>query len=131
VPGAESLVPLTFLMVVGTVTIYGLSASPVARWLGLAQPQPRGVLIVGAHSWAREIAKMLEEPGREVRLVDTNWQNISAARMAGLQAVYASALSEHALDELDSGADRPSSRADLQRRGELAGGAAFRRALRA
>lgn len=101
VPGAESLVPLTFLMVVGTVTIYGLSASPVARWLGLAQPQPRGVLIVGAHSWARDIAKMLEEPSREVRLVDTNWQNITAARLAGLQAVYASALSEHALDELD------------------------------
>lgn len=101
VPGAESLIPITFLMVVGTVVIYGLSAAPVANWLGLAQPQPRGVLIVGAHRWAREIAQMLQEPGREIRLVDTNWQNISTARLAGLQAVYASALSEHALDELD------------------------------
>lgn len=101
VAGAESLIPITFLMVVGTVVIYGLSAAPVANWLGLAQPQPRGVLIVGAHRWAREIAQMLQEPGREIRLVDTNWQNISTARLAGLQAVYASALSEHALDELD------------------------------
>lgn len=101
VAGAESLIPITFLMVVGTVVIYGLSAAPVARRLGLAQPQPRGVLIVGAHSWARDIARALAETGREVRLVDTNRHNVYEARLAGLQAVFANALSEHALDELD------------------------------
>lgn len=101
VPGAESLVPITFLMVVGTVVIYGLSAGRVARGLGLAQPQAHGILLVGAHAWARAIAQALVSAGREVRLVDTNWQNISAARMDGLEAVYASVLSDHALDEID------------------------------
>ncbi|MEL7674240.1 MAG: cation:proton antiporter [Chloroflexota bacterium] len=101
VPGAESLVSITFLMVVGTVVIYGLSARRIAGWLGLAQPQARGLLIVGAHRWARAIAQALVSAGRDVRLVDTNWQNITAARMEGLEAVYASALSDHALDEID------------------------------
>jgi len=101
VPGAERLIPITFLMVVGTVVIYGLSASRVAAWLGLALPQPRGVLVVGAHGWAREIAQALAGTDREVQVVDTNWQNVSAARLAGLPAVYASVLSEHALDEID------------------------------
>ncbi len=101
VPGAESLIPITFLMVVGTVIVYGLSASKVAEWLGVAQPVARGVMIVGAHSWAREIARALADTGREVRLVDTNRQNIREARLAGLEAVYANALSERTLDELD------------------------------
>lgn len=43
--GADKLLPVTFLVIVGTVTIYGLSATPVARLLRLtapAQAQPAG-----------------------------------------------------------------------------------------
>ncbi|MEZ4591031.1 MAG: sodium:proton antiporter [Chloroflexota bacterium] len=35
--GAESLVALTFLVILATVIIYGLTAAPLARWLGLAE----------------------------------------------------------------------------------------------
>ena len=35
IAGANKLVPATFLVIVGTVTLYGLTASPVARLLGL------------------------------------------------------------------------------------------------
>jgi NhaP-type Na+/H+ or K+/H+ antiporter len=35
VSGANKLVPATFLVIVGTVTLYGLTAAPVARLLGL------------------------------------------------------------------------------------------------
>ena len=34
--GADDLLPATFLVIVGTVTIYGLAAAPVARLLGIA-----------------------------------------------------------------------------------------------
>ena len=34
--GADKLLPVTFLVIVGTVLIYGFSATPVARLLGLA-----------------------------------------------------------------------------------------------
>jgi NhaP-type Na+/H+ or K+/H+ antiporter len=98
---ADQLVPLTFLVVVGTVTIYGLSASRVACYLGLAQSDPQGALIVGAHDWARRIAHALKEAGLDVLLVDTNWDQISTAKMDGLPAVYASILSEHIMDEAD------------------------------
>jgi NhaP-type Na+/H+ or K+/H+ antiporter len=40
VPGAEHIVPVTFLVVVATVTLYGLTAVPVARRLGVTPPSP-------------------------------------------------------------------------------------------
>ncbi len=92
-PEAERLVPLTFMVITGTVAVYGLTASPLAKWLKVAS-SPQGVLIVGAHAWARDIATTLKAEDYGVMLVDTNWTNISAARMAGLPAFYGSALSE-------------------------------------
>jgi len=92
-PEAERLVPLTFMVITVTVAVYGLTASPLARWLGVAS-SPQGVLIVGAHAWARDIAAALHAQNYSVMLVDTNWANISAARMAGLPAFYGSILSD-------------------------------------
>ncbi len=102
-PQAGQLVPLTFLVIIGTVTIYGLTASRMARWLGVATPNPQGALIIGAHSWARDVASVLQEEGYEVLLVDTDRRNISATRLAGLPAFYASILSDSALDEIELG----------------------------
>jgi len=38
IAGADRLLPATFLVIVGTVTIYGLGAVPLARALGLREP---------------------------------------------------------------------------------------------
>ena len=59
--GAEVLVPVTFSVIIGTVTIYGLSALPVARYLGLANADPHGMLIVGGHPAARRLASLIRE----------------------------------------------------------------------
>jgi NhaP-type Na+/H+ or K+/H+ antiporter len=99
--GAEQLVSVTFIVIIGTVIVYGSSAAPVARWLGLAQADPQGILLLGAHPWARAIAAELKDEGVPVRLVDTNYANISAARMAGLPVYYGNALTEGALDNID------------------------------
>jgi len=99
--GAEQLVSVTFMVIIGTVVVYGSSAAPVARWLGLAQADPQGVLLLGAHPWARAIAAALNDEGIPVRLLDTNYANISAARMAGLPVYYGNALTEGALDNID------------------------------
>ena len=48
-PDSERLVAFTFVVVVGTVTIYSLSARPLARALNLIETNPQGTLIVGAH----------------------------------------------------------------------------------
>lgn len=98
---AERLVPLTFLVIIGTVAVYGLTAVPVARWLRVAQPTPDGILIVGAHPWAVSIAEALRKLKFQVVLVDTNEQNIDAARAKGLSAFLGNILSEEAWDEIE------------------------------
>ncbi len=97
----EVLVPVTFLVIVGTVSVYSLSASFIANRLGIAQADPQGILFVGAHSWARRMAEALHKAGRRVLLVDSNWNNVQEARMMGLPVQFGSILSEDMLDELD------------------------------
>lgn len=98
---AERLVPYTFIVIIATVTIYGLSASPVARLLGVAKPKPHGVLFIGAHAWARKLAETLNDMGFKVLVADSNWENISKARKAGINTYYGNILSEYAVDEID------------------------------
>ncbi len=98
---ADRLTPITFLVIIGTVLLYGLAAPPLARKLGLAQPNPQGVVLVGAHPWARAIAMALKGEGLPALLVDSDWSNISVARQAGLSTFFASILAEHTLNELD------------------------------
>jgi len=100
---ADRLVPLTFLTIVTTVVVYGLTAGPLARWLQLARRNSQGFIIVGAHSWAREIAKVLQQEGCQVLLVDTNRSNIVAARLAGLPSGYGSIISQDITEKIDLG----------------------------
>ena len=102
-PNAELLVPIAFMTIISTVAIYGLSSPFVARRLGLAEPNPQGTLFAGANAFAREVADLLQREGFRVLLVDNNWRNINAARMAGLPAYHGSILAEHAIDEIDLG----------------------------
>ncbi|MEE8204867.1 MAG: sodium:proton antiporter, partial [Dehalococcoidales bacterium] len=99
----ELLVSLTFIVIIGTVAIYGLSAPWLARRLKVAQPDPQGVLIVGGHSWARAVASALKEKEYKVLVVDSNWANIAATRMAGVSTFYASILSQYAREGIDLG----------------------------
>jgi len=100
-PDAERLIPLTFIVIIGTVILYGLSAVSLARSLKLSEPNPQGVLIVGAHSWARRLAKIIKDLGFRTLLVDSNPDNIEAARGGQLEAVLANILSEDIIDELN------------------------------
>ena len=98
--GAEKLVPLTFLVIVSTVTIYGLLAGPVARRLGLAEAKPQGALIVGALPPGRALARALMEQGVHTVLIDSNYGRVSQARLAGLDARLGDAADEQTVDEL-------------------------------
>jgi NhaP-type Na+/H+ or K+/H+ antiporter len=98
---AERLIPVTFLVIVGTVVTYGLAAPPVARHLKVASPNPQGLLLVGADPWVRALARLLQSQGLSVVLVDSNWTHVAEARQAGLQAHYGNVLSEHVMEELE------------------------------
>ena len=100
---AERLPSIVFAVIIGTVLIYGLGAVPLARALQLAQPNPQGVLMVGANPWARAVAAALQQEGYPVLLVDSDWNSLSLARQAGLSTYFGSILSEHTLEEIDVG----------------------------
>ncbi|MEL0011358.1 MAG: hypothetical protein VW868_07325, partial [Bacteroidota bacterium] len=98
---AQKLVPYTFVVIIATVTVYGLSANPVARLLKVAKPQPKGVLFLGAHTWSIRLACTLQQLGLKVLVADSNWENISKARKSNLETYYGNILSEFAMDEIN------------------------------
>ena len=104
VEGAEKLVPVTFLLICSTIFIYGLTARPLAIRLGVALENPQGILFIGAHSWARQIAAVLRDQGIGVLLADSNRANINKARMEGFDTFLGNVLSEDSAEEMDLGA---------------------------
>lgn len=98
---AALVVPLTFTIIVGTVMLQGLTARPLAQLLGVAEPEPRGVLIAGANGVSRAVASALQERGFPVLLADADLRNINAARVAGLPTFYGHPLSEYADRKLE------------------------------
>ncbi len=93
---AGLLVPLTFLIIIGTVAIQSASAKYIAKLLNVREPTPTGLLIIGAGNVARAIGKELQEHGFKVVLTDSTWENIRLARMDGLETYYGNPISEHA-----------------------------------
>jgi len=97
----DQMVPIVFIVIIGTVTIYGLLAAPIARRLGLASKNPRGILFAGASGWARLASKALINDGHDVMMLDTNYDNIARAKLEGIPADRANILSEYVEDEMD------------------------------
>jgi len=85
---ASLLVPYTFIVIIGTVTIYGLTANFVANRLGVAKPDALGVLFLGGHNWVRDMARTVKQLGFNVVIADTNAQNIRLARRQGLKTYH-------------------------------------------
>jgi NhaP-type Na+/H+ or K+/H+ antiporter len=101
VPGADALVPLVFILIIGTVVLQSATARPLALWLKVAEPEPRGLLIFGSDQVARAIGKALTEAGFRVVLADDSWDDIRLARMEGLSTFFGNPASPHAERYLD------------------------------
>ncbi|MGC6470917.1 MAG: cation:proton antiporter [Flavobacteriales bacterium] len=100
----ELLVPLTFMIILGTVTLNGLSAKLVAKALGLVKKASNRVLIVGANEGSVSIANYLEKNNISTTLYDLSKENVRLAKAAKLNVVEANILSEdNDLDLDDAG----------------------------
>lgn len=82
--GAQDLIPITFIVIVATALIYGLTGAPVARALGVASTGPGGVLLVGSTTVARAIGRALQHEGMTVVLWTGNDEDARAAEADGL-----------------------------------------------
>jgi NhaP-type Na+/H+ or K+/H+ antiporter len=98
---AELILPLTFMMIVGTVVIQGASSKFVARILKVQREEPQGFLIAGANENARFLASYLKKKGVEVLLADTSKNNLKEAQKLGFEVYDGSILSDSVLEDLD------------------------------
>ena len=93
---AVLLVPLTFVIIIGTVVIQSTTAQHIAEFLKVREPSPTGLLIIGAGNVARAIGKELQFHGFKTLITDSTWENIRLARMDGLETYFGNPVSEHA-----------------------------------
>lgn len=98
---AELLVPLTFMVIIGTVLLQSLTSSTIARILGVNEPYPTGILLIGANKVSIELGKALKENNYRPLLVDRDWQRIEEAKSFGLDTYLGEAVSEYAQRNLD------------------------------
>lgn len=98
---AQLLLPLTFLIIVGTVVVQGSSAKLVARGLRVLRKVPKGLVLVGASGVARTIAKKLQDEGFYVVLADTSQTHTEDAQEMGLEVFKGNILSDQIFEELD------------------------------
>jgi NhaP-type Na+/H+ or K+/H+ antiporter len=101
VSGGDALVPLVFILIIGTVVFQSATARPLAKWLKVAEPEPRGLLIFGSDLVARAIGGALAEAGFRVVLADDDWEGIRQARMEGLGTFFGNPASPHGERHLD------------------------------
>jgi NhaP-type Na+/H+ or K+/H+ antiporter len=109
VAGAAKILPVTFLVIVVTVALYGLTAMPVASRLGVLRSLQSRPLLVGGGPWVIDLARTLRSANLDVlmwagyqqqrdlianaslplaqgELLD--WTSGRAAELEGITAVY-------------------------------------------
>jgi NhaP-type Na+/H+ or K+/H+ antiporter len=99
--GASKILPGTFLIIVATVTLYGLTAEPVARRLGVTLPMVTRPLLVGGDPWVIDLAQVLRASGMPVIM----WTDSVTQRARIADAGLEIASDELIGDATDSGAD--------------------------
>jgi NhaP-type Na+/H+ or K+/H+ antiporter len=83
--GAGKILPATFVVIVATVTLYGLTAVPAARRLGVARPGRTRPLLVGGSAGVVDLGRALKSAGLEVVMWAGLDQQREQIRRAGLE----------------------------------------------
>ncbi|MFI8324139.1 cation:proton antiporter [Streptomyces sp. NPDC085529] len=84
-PGATAVLPVTFLVIVGTVLLYALTAAPVAQRLGVVTATGSRVLLVGGEPWVVDLGRTLRSAGLDVLMwagLDEERRRIEGAGLA-------------------------------------------------
>lgn len=98
VDGGAELAALTFVVVAGSVVVYGLGAGPLARRLHVNVPNPTGVALIGASPWVVALGRCLQQLEVGVLVIATEEEQVHAAQRADL-LVYSGRLAHKDLEE--------------------------------
>ncbi|MBP0028068.1 cation:proton antiporter [Roseofilum sp. Guam] len=97
--GGDSIKALVFLTIIMTVLCQGLTAGWFANWLHITSTKATGAVIVGISPLSRLMARLFEEQGESVVLIDTNTEACRQAEAEGLRVFVSSALNTAVLEE--------------------------------
>lgn len=97
--GGDSIKAMVFLTIVMTVFIQGLTAGLVARWLKITSSEATGAVIIGCNSLTRLIARLFQEQGESVVLIDTDAEACQKAQEENLSVFMSSGLDPKTLEE--------------------------------
>jgi len=91
VPGGELLESLVYTIIILSVLMYGILATPLSHWLKVEGTGERSVLIIGGGQIGAELGRALGED-REVRFLDMNAEVVNTLQRSGYMAVRGNAL---------------------------------------
>ena len=102
--GGDSIKALVFLTIMMTVFFQGLTARWVAAWLRINPQNATGAVIIGCSPLSRLIARLFQERGESVVLIDTDPEACKIAEQENLRVFLSSGLDVEVLEEagLDS-----------------------------
>lgn len=97
----EALIGLSFAVAVVTIIAHGFTVNLVADLLGVRGVTRPGLMIVGSTPWTIALAKLLQDIGTPVMVVDASWQRLAQARQLGIPYYHGEILHEATEHNLD------------------------------
>lgn len=97
--GGEAIKALVFLTIIMTVFCQGLTAAWVARWLQITSKDATGAVIVGCNPLSLLLARLFQEMGEPVVMIDTDPQRCLQAEAEKIKVIASSALDSGVLEE--------------------------------
>ncbi|MEU8846720.1 cation:proton antiporter [Streptomyces sp. NPDC048564] len=82
---ADKILPVTFLVIVGTVLVYGLTAKPVAAKLDVVRTARFRPLLLGDGPWVVDLARALRTAGLDVLMWAGSAQGRARIDAAGIE----------------------------------------------
>jgi NhaP-type Na+/H+ or K+/H+ antiporter len=101
VGGAQDILPVTFMVIVGTVTLYGLTATPVARLLRVTRPARTSPLLIGGQAWVVDLATALKREGLDVSMWAGSPEERATLSRTGLPMAEGQALASAAQEGVE------------------------------
>lgn len=97
--GGDSIKALVFLTIILTVFLQGLTAGWVANWLQITSHEATGAVIVGCNPLSILIARLWQEQGESVVMIDADPEASQQAEAKNLRVFVSSALDTRVLEE--------------------------------
>jgi NhaP-type Na+/H+ or K+/H+ antiporter len=97
--GGDAIKALVFLTIMMTVFVQGLTARWMAGWLQVTASGATGAVIIGCNPLGRLLARLFQEAGESVVLIDTDPEACQKAEAENLSVFQSSGLDVEVLEE--------------------------------